>query len=94
MAEFDAVFLVDAILLLLAAATAVAVIQLRSLFSATMLAGVYSLIMALVWSNMHALDVAFTEAAVGAGIYSAAAYTLRIEELTAVTSRVSRRFRR
>ena len=33
-----------------------------------MLAGVYSLLMALVWSNMHALDVAFTEAAVGAGI--------------------------
>ncbi len=68
MAEFDAIFVIDAILLLLVAVTAVAVIQLRSLFSATMLAGVYSLLMALVWSNMHALDVAFTEAAVGAGI--------------------------
>lgn len=62
------VLVVDIILLLLVAATAVAVIQVRSLFSATILAGVYSLLMALVWTNMHALDVAFTEAAVGAGI--------------------------
>jgi multicomponent Na+:H+ antiporter subunit B len=58
----------DIFLLLLVAATGVAVISVRSLFSATILAGVYSLLMALVWTNMHALDVAFTEAAVGAGI--------------------------
>lgn len=60
--------LVDAVLLLFAGVAGVLVIQVRSLFSATMLAGFYSLIMALVWSNMRALDVAFTEAAVGAGI--------------------------
>lgn len=64
----DQVLILDIILLLLVAATAVAVISVRSLFSATILAGVYSLLMALVWTNMHALDVAFTEAAVGAGI--------------------------
>lgn len=58
----------DIFLLLLVAATAIAVISVRSLFSATILAGIYSLLMALVWTNMHALDVAFTEAAVGAGI--------------------------
>jgi multicomponent Na+:H+ antiporter subunit B len=68
MGNFDAVLLVDIILLVLVACTAIAVIEVRSLFSATMLAGIYSLLMAVVWSNMHALDVAFTEAAVGAGI--------------------------
>jgi multicomponent Na+:H+ antiporter subunit B len=64
----NGVLLVDVILLTLVAVTGIAVIQVRSLFSATMLAGLYSLLMALVWTNMHALDVAFTEAAVGAGI--------------------------
>ena len=68
MAEVDAVLRIDIILLVLVAITAIAVIEVRSLFSATMLAGIYSLLMAIVWSNMHALDVAFTEAAVGAGI--------------------------
>lgn len=60
--------ILDIFLLVLVAATAIAVISVRSLFSATILAGIYSLLMALVWTNMHALDVAFTEAAVGAGI--------------------------
>ncbi len=58
----------DVLLLLLVAVTGVAVVQVRSLFSATILAGIYSLLMAAVWTNMHALDVAFTEASVGAGI--------------------------
>lgn len=62
------VLVLDVFLLLLVAATAIAVISIRSLLGATILAGIYSLLMALVWSNMHALDVAFTEAAVGAGI--------------------------
>lgn len=61
------VLLVDLILLVLVIAVGVAVIQTRNLFTATMLGSVYSLLMALVWSNMHALDVGFTEAAVGAG---------------------------
>ena len=62
------VLLVDLVLLVLVTITAWAVIQVRSLLSATILAGIYSLLMALVWTNMHALDVAFTEASVGAGI--------------------------
>ncbi|PRP97649.1 putative monovalent cation/H antiporter subunit B [Enhygromyxa salina] len=62
------ILVLDVFLLLLVAATAIAVISVRSLFSATILAGIYSLLMALVWTNMHALDVAFTEASVGAGI--------------------------
>jgi multicomponent Na+:H+ antiporter subunit B len=58
----------DVLLLLLVAATAVAVVSARSLLAATIFAGIYSLLMAMVWTNMHALDVAFTEASVGAGI--------------------------
>ncbi|MDC1143023.1 DUF4040 domain-containing protein [Planctomycetota bacterium] len=60
--------LIDWILLFLVTLTAVAVVEVRSLYSAVMLSGIYSLLMALVWVNMDAVDVAFTEAAVGAGI--------------------------
>ena len=64
---FD-VLLTDMVLLTMAAILAIAVISVRSLLSATMLAGIYSLLMAFIWQNMNAADVAFTEAAVGAGI--------------------------
>lgn len=60
--------IIDAILLVLVIMTAVAIVEVRSLFSAVMLSGIYSLLMAIVWVNMDAVDVAFTEAAVGAGI--------------------------
>ena len=60
--------LFDIIMLTIAAITAVGIIHVRSLFAATMLTGFYSLLMALVWQNMDAVDVSFTEAAVGAGI--------------------------
>ena len=59
---------VDIILLLLVTITAGAVVTVRDLISVTMLAGIYSLLMSLVWANLLAMDVAFTEAAVGAGI--------------------------
>ena len=62
------VLLIDSFLLLLVTITAVAVVQTRSLYAAAMLSGIYSLLMALVWVNMHSMDVAFTEAAVGGGI--------------------------
>jgi multicomponent Na+:H+ antiporter subunit B len=57
-----------AALLVLALILAVAVVRQRNLFASTILLGIYSLVMALVWTVMQALDVAFTEAAVGAGI--------------------------
>ena len=60
--------LVDISLLTLAAIIAVAIVQVRSLLCAVMLSGIYSLLMALIWQNMNAVDVAFTEASVGAGI--------------------------
>ncbi len=60
--------IIDMALLLLVTMCAIATVEVRSLFSATMLSGIYSLLMAAVWVNMDAVDVAFTEAAVGAGI--------------------------
>ncbi len=49
---------------------AIAIVLLRSLFAVVMLSGVFSLLAALLFIVMDAVDVAFTEAAVGAGISS------------------------
>lgn len=48
--------------------TAIAIARLRSLFAIVMLSGVYSLVSATWFVALDAVDVAFTEAAVGAGI--------------------------
>jgi len=61
-------FLIDASLLFLAAVAAAATVAMRDLVSAVMMLAIYSLLLALAWVNMDAVDVAFTEAAVGAGI--------------------------
>ena len=58
----------DILLLTLLLATAFAIARLRNLVAVVMLLGLYSLLMALVWVVLDAVDVAFTEAAVGAGI--------------------------
>ncbi len=63
-----AVVLIDTLLLILVTVTAVAIIEVKNLYASAMLTSVYSLLMALVWVNMHSMDVAFTEAAVGGGI--------------------------
>lgn len=60
--------LIVGILLAFLAATAVAVIRLKNLFTVVMLSAVYSLLAASIFLSMDAGDVAFTEAAVGAGI--------------------------
>lgn len=49
-------------------ATAVAITRLRGLYGAVMLAALFSLVMACLFVLLDAVDVAFTEAAVGAGI--------------------------
>jgi len=59
---------VDVVLLILLAITGITIIRLRNLFAAVMLAGIYSLVSAGLFTVMDAVDVAFTEAAVGAGI--------------------------
>ena len=48
--------------------TALAIVRLRNLFAVVMLSGIYSLLMAVIFTILDAVDVAFTEAAVGAGI--------------------------
>jgi len=58
----------DLIILLLVIVCAVAAIRVRDLLSATLLLGAYSFLMCLLWAVMGAVDVAFTEATVGAGV--------------------------
>lgn len=48
--------------------TAVAVVALRHLFASVMLMGIFSLLVAGLFVVLDAVDVAFTEAAVGAGV--------------------------
>ena len=50
------------------AATALVVIRMKSLFAIVMLFGIYSLLTAIIFVELDAVDVAFTEAAVGAGL--------------------------
>ena len=60
--------LVADVLLTFLAVTAIGIIVLRDLLAAVILLGVYSLIAAGAFVVMDAVDVAFTEAAVGSGI--------------------------
>ncbi len=48
--------------------TACAIMQVKNLFAITMLFGIFSLLSAGIFVTMDAVDVAFTEAAVGAGV--------------------------
>jgi energy-converting hydrogenase B subunit D len=58
----------DFILLVLVVICAVAAITVKDLLSAVVILAAYSLFMAMLWAGMGAVDVAFTEAAVGAGV--------------------------
>lgn len=72
------------LLLMMAAVTLVIAVQ-RNLFSVVILSGVYSFLMATVLVALDAVDVAMTEAAVGAGIstvlFLSALYLGKAEEL-------------
>ena len=48
--------------------TGISVIFIRNLFAVVVLAGIFSLLAAVLYVVLDAVDVAFTEAAVGAGI--------------------------
>ncbi len=50
------------------AVTAFVLVRLRNLFAVVMLSGIFSLLAAVLYVVLDAVDVAFTEAAVGAGI--------------------------
>ena len=60
-------FLINGFLIFLLAIIAVVAIRSIKIFSTVMLAGAYSLICAIIFVSLDAVDVAFTEAAVGAG---------------------------
>jgi multicomponent Na+:H+ antiporter subunit B len=56
------------VLLSLLVVVAIAALRLRDLFAVVMLFGIYSLLTAAFFMDLDAVDVAFTEAAVGAGV--------------------------
>jgi len=58
---------VDLLVLTLVLICGFFVLRIKDLLSAAILYGAYSFMMCLLWAVMGAVDVAFTEAAVGAG---------------------------
>jgi len=60
--------ILDLGLMTLLVVVAFAIVRMRSLFGIVMLQGVYSLVCAAWFVSLDAVDVAFTEAAVGAGV--------------------------
>ena len=50
------------------AVTVIGIVRIRNLFAVVMLTGIFSLLAATIFVILDAVDVAFTEAAVGAGI--------------------------
>ena len=58
----------DIIILTFVIICGVAAISIKDLLGATILFGAYSFLMCLLWAIMGAVDVAFTEASVGAGV--------------------------
>jgi energy-converting hydrogenase B subunit D len=59
------------ILLILTVIAAVGALWVKDLLSAVILLSAFSFFMCLLWAEMGAVDVAFTEAAVGAGVSTA-----------------------
>lgn len=58
----------DFILLVFAVITGIAALQIKDLLGATIILGSFSFFMCLIYTELGAVDVAFTEACVGAGI--------------------------
>ncbi|PKN13317.1 MAG: cation:proton antiporter [Deltaproteobacteria bacterium HGW-Deltaproteobacteria-4] len=58
----------DLLILLMVVICAIATITVRDLLGAAIVFGAYSFLLCLLWAEMGAVDVAFTEATVGAGI--------------------------
>lgn len=67
-AELSPVILIDLSLLTMLILVAFAMLRSRHLFAVVMLSGIYSLLSAAFFVSLDAVDVAFTEAAVGAGV--------------------------
>ena len=68
--EWDAGLLwqFDVLILVMVIICAIAALTIKDLVSCAVISGAYSFLLCLMWTEMLAVDVAFTEAAVGAGI--------------------------
>ncbi len=64
----EMIWQLDLILLVFVVICAIASIWVKDLLSSAIIFGVYSFFMCLLWTEMGAVDVAFTEASVGAGV--------------------------
>ena len=62
------IWAIEMIVLIMVVITAIAAISVKDLLGAAILFGAYSFMLCLLWAIMGAVDVAFTEASVGAGI--------------------------
>ncbi|MDW7727282.1 MAG: hydrogenase subunit MbhD domain-containing protein [Candidatus Methanoperedens sp.] len=79
------IMIVDLVMLLFVIILAIASITVKDLLESTVLFAGFSFMMAVIWVEMNSVDVAFTEAAVGAGVstillVAAIACTKRYEE--------------
>tara|TARA_R110000868_G_scaffold28525_8_gene106913 strand:- start:3674 stop:4252 length:579 start_codon:yes stop_codon:yes gene_type:complete len=77
---------IDIILLALMCVTVIAIVVMRNLMAVVALGGIFSLLAASVFVLLDAVDVAFTEAAVGAGIS-----TMLFVATLALTTRIEKR---
>ena len=59
---------IELIILAIVIISAIGALTVKDLLSAAILYGAYSFMLCLLWAIMGAVDVAFTEASVGAGI--------------------------
>ncbi len=79
------IWILDLVLLLFLVVCALEVMRTEDLLSAVIIFSAYSMVMAIVWQQLNAPDIAITESAVGAGIttmlfVAAISKTARYEE--------------
>lgn len=84
--------LINIVLLGILFMVGIAIARMRSLFGIVMLSGIYSLVSAAWYVAVDAVDVAFTEAAVGAGMSTAVLLGAML--LTSRTAKPEKMFRR
>ena len=63
--------IIDTVLLLMMAATVIAIARLRNMFGVVILASLFSFLMATIFLVLDAVDVAMTEASIGSGLSTA-----------------------
>ena len=62
------IYLIEFAILVLVVICGIGALAVKDLLGAAILFGAYSFMMCLLWAIMGAVDVAFTEASVGAGV--------------------------